>query len=343
MASPAYFALCAMLLGGCGGGASVDDTADAMADASASDMAEATTDAMADASASDMADAPDATPDAAPDAAPPGQPPPLPSADHPLFTRAPLIIAHRGGRRIAPENTIEAFEAALAAGADVLELDLHATADGALVVMHDHTVDRTTNGIGEIASLTFAEIRALDAGYGYSPDSGATFPWRGMGVIVPTFAEVLAAFPDTPLTVEIKPPEVAMVPRVLEALDAHDARGRVAIGCLNDAVMRAFREAAPDVATGLSFGEVLAWITLPPGPMAPRWDPPGHVFQVPIAQAGFELVTPATIAHAHRHGMVMHVWTINDEATMHALLDLGVDGIMTDDPPLLRAVMDARR
>lgn len=344
----------ALVVAGCGGGRAGEGSgADAMADAIAADATvsdAAVGDAMGgmvDAmggAADAMGGTSDAMPDAIVDATAPdaARPPPLPYAEHPLLGLGPLVIAHRGGRRLAPENTLPAFEAALAAGADVLEMDVHATADGALVVMHDHTVDRTTDGMGEIAALRLDEIRALDAGYGFSPDRGETFPWRGRGVRVPTFDEVLAAFPAVPLTVEIKPTDPAVVPLVVAALDRAGARGRVAIGALDVGVMQAFRAAAPDVATGMALPEVVAWITLPPGPMARVWDPPGHVFQVPMAQAGFELVTAATVAHAHRHGVVMHVWTINDAETMGALLDLGVDGIMTDDPALLRAVVDGR-
>lgn len=277
------------------------------------------------------------------DAAPPGQPPPLP-APHP-FARAdrPLVIAHRGGARLAPENTLPAFEAALAAGADVLETDARATADGVVVLIHDHTVDRTTDGEGEVAALTLAELEALDAGHGYSPDRGETFPRRGEGIRVPTLDAALAAFPDALFAIELKPEDPAFVAPFLAVIDAHDARHRIVVASREAPVIAALRAAAPDIATGLATTEVLTWITLPPGPDARPWQPPGHVLQIPLEQLGFELVTPPNIAHARRHGVAMHAFTINDEATMRQLAEWGIDGIMTDDPVTLRAVIDTPR
>lgn len=286
---------------------------------------------------------PDAAPDAAPDTGPvdAGRPPPHPWVDHPLLVPGPLVIAHRGGRRIAPENTLVAFDLAWQGGADVLEVDLHGTADGVVVALHDDTVDRTTDGTGRIARMTFAAVRELDAGYTFGGGQG--FPYRGMGVTIPSLEEVLTAFPDAPLSLEIKQAEPPIVDAVVAALDAHDARGRVVVSSFADATIRAFREAAPDVLTGLALGEIIAWITLPPGPDARPWQPPGHFLQIPIEQAGFVLIDPVTVAHARRHGLPVHPWTINDVDVMEELLDLEVAGIITDDPLVLRALIDARR
>jgi glycerophosphoryl diester phosphodiesterase len=115
-----------------------------------------------------------------------------------------LNIAHRGGARLAPEHTLVAFENALRVGADVIEFDLHATVDGVIVILHDATVDRTTDGTGVVRNMTFAELRALDAGYRFTRDGGATFPWRGKGLTIPTLEEALERFADVPITVEFK-------------------------------------------------------------------------------------------------------------------------------------------
>lgn len=336
--------LCALAVGlspliaGCDAGADADTAGDMRS------PPDAASDTPLDASPPDLGD-PNATPPdlGEPDAAPPGQPPPLP-APHP-FARAdrPLVIAHRGGARLAPENTLPAFDAALAAGADVLETDARATADGVVVLIHDHTVDRTTDGEGEVAALTYAELQALDAGHGYSPDRGETFPRRGEGIRVPTLDAALAAFPDALFAIELKPEDPAFVAPFLAVIDAHDARARVVVASREAPVLAALRAAAPDVATGLATTEVIAWITLPPGPDARPWQPPGHVLQVPLEQLGFELVTPQNIAHARRHGVAMHAFTINDEATMRQLVGWDIDGIMTDDPGTLRAIVDTRR
>jgi glycerophosphoryl diester phosphodiesterase len=115
---------------------------------------------------------------------------------NPFLSDQLLNIAHRGGGRLRPEATLPAFENALSVGADVLEFDLHASSDGVVVVIHDETVDRTTDGTGAVQAMTFAELRMLDAGYEFTPDGGQTFPYRGMGIQIPTLVEVLAGFPD---------------------------------------------------------------------------------------------------------------------------------------------------
>src|SRR5829696_2712479 len=116
----------------------------------------------------------------------------------------PVNLAHRGASSLAPENTIEAFRLALEAGAGGLELDVHMTSDGHIVVIHDATVDRTTNGTGAVSEMTLHELRRLDAGHNFSPDGGPTRPYRGRGVRVPTLGEVLREFPGVAVNIEIK-------------------------------------------------------------------------------------------------------------------------------------------
>lgn len=277
--------------------------------------------------------------DAEPDAGP-AQPPSSPYADHPLLQPGPLVIAHRGGRRVGPECTLPTYEAAWAAGADVLEADVQMTADGVVVIMHDTTVDRTTDGTGPLNALTLDELRALDAGYTYGEEEG--YPFRGTGRIVPTLDELLTALPDAPVTLEIKQDDPPMIDALLAVLDAHDARGRVVVAAYDDGTTAALREAAPDLLTAMAFGEVVSWITLPPGSDPGNWQPPGHFLQIPVAQAGFELVTAENLAHARLHGVRMHPYTINDPDEMRLLVEMGVDGIITDDPVTLRALIDAQ-
>lgn len=284
--------------------------------------------------------APDMGPDVAPAPVDAAQPPPHPYADHPLLRPGPLAIAHRGGRALGPECTLFTYERAWAAGADVLEADVHLTADGAVIIMHDHEVDRTTDGEGVIAELTLEQIKALEAGYNHGREDG--YPYRGQGLRVPTLDELLTALPDAPISLEIKQDDPPMIDALLAVLDAHDARGRVLVAAYAESTLDAFREAAPDVLTAMAANEVLEWILLPAGPDAGPWQPAGHFFQVPLEQAGFTLVTAETLAHAHRHGVRMHPYTIDDAAEMARLLDLGVDGLMTDDPETLRAVIDNR-
>ena len=126
--------------------------------------------------------------------------------EHPFLAGGnPLVMAHRGGQGLWPPNTLFAFERAVEMGADILEMDIHASADGVLIVHHDDTVDRTTNGSGAIRDHTLTELKELDAGYHWSADGGETYPFRGKGMRIPTLEEVLEAFPKTRLNIDIKP------------------------------------------------------------------------------------------------------------------------------------------
>jgi glycerophosphoryl diester phosphodiesterase len=136
----------------------------------------------------------------------------------------PVNFAHRGGAKIVPENTLEGFREGLRVGAGVLELDVHATADGHVVVIHDETVDRTTDGSGAVREMTLAEVKRLDAGYWFTPDGGKTYPYRGEGVRVPTLEEVYRQFPDVPINVEIKGERPGIEEEVWRIIEAKSAR-----------------------------------------------------------------------------------------------------------------------
>jgi len=253
----------------------------------------------------------------------------------------PRLFAHRGGARIAPENTLEAFAAGLAAGADRLEMDVHATRDGHVVVIHDPTVDRTTDGSGAVWTMTLDELRRHDAGARFSGDAG-DFPFRGRGVRVPTLAEVLEAFPGVPLNIEIKQDAPAIEAAVLAVLDRHDARQQVVLAAEEASIMARIRAAAPDVLTSFSAADVLEFVTAWHGGTLHAYRPPGIALQIPPAFEGIALVTADSVAHAHRLGLEVHVWTIDDPAEMAALLDLGVDALMSDVPQVAANLLRQR-
>lgn len=261
--------------------------------------------------------------------------PPCAPADHPILCGAPLLIAHRGGGRLRPEATLLAFEHAASLGADVLELDVHSTADGEIVCLHDDTVDRTTDGTGLVHDMTLAEVRALDAGYAFSSDGGASHPYRGMGVTIPTLAEVLEAHPVAYFSIEIKQSEPDIVDPVLAVIDAAGAADRVVLVSFSDAVVAAIRSRRPEVVTGMAAGEMARFITLSARAEA-SYVPPTTIVQIPAGS-----VDEALVARAARFGVRLHAWTVNDRAEMERLLDLGVHGIMTDDPAMLADVLAA--
>ncbi len=264
---------------------------------------------------------------------------PLPA--HPFWSGpGPRVIAHRGGRGLWPENTLHAFRNAAAFGVDVLEMDLRQTADGQIVVLHDETVDRTTDGQGHVAALTVAELQRLDAGYRWTADAGRSFPFRGQGIVVPTLREVFAALPQARMNVEIKGRGVAMAAPLCALIREHAMEPRVAVVAVDQEPLDAFRRACPQVATGATRNEV-ARFTLLSAAFLGRWfTPQAQMLQVPERLGPLPLLTQRFLRDARRLNVKVEVWTIDAPEDMRRLLALPVDGIMTDFPdrllPLLR-------
>jgi glycerophosphoryl diester phosphodiesterase len=265
---------------------------------------------------------------------------------HPFFALpTPLVIGHRGSSGEAPENTLPAFARALAQGAVVLETDVHATRDGVVVVYHDERVERTTDGAGAIAELDFAALRALDAGHRYSPDAGRSFPFRGQGLRIATFAEALDAFPGARFNVELKRDDAALVEGTLGAVAAAGRADLTLLTAGDDAAMARLRRRLAETglapARGASTGDVLGFVRAALGGGEPPREP--MALQIPAEFAGRPLVTRELVAFAHTYDVQVHVWTVNDPAEMHRLLDLGVDGIVSDYPSRVCEVVAARR
>jgi len=263
-----------------------------------------------------------------------------PWADHPILSGDFKNVAHRGGGLLAPENTTAAFDVAQSVGADMLEIDVWSTSDGVLVLMHDDTVDRTTDGKGAIKSMTFDEVQGLDAGYSFTMDDGKTFPHRGTGVTVPALRNVLESYPDMLFSLEIKQQSPPIVEPLIALLDETGMRNKVVIGAFEDAVLYDFREAAPDVPTSLGYIEGMNIYLLPENQEA-TYEAPAPYFAAPLEYQGLTLKEP-DVSKTARVGLTMHVWTINSAEDMDMLLDWGVSGIITDDPALLQERLDAR-
>lgn len=260
--------------------------------------------------------------------------------DHPFWSDPlPRVIAHRGGRGLWPENTIYAFRRAAALGADVLEMDLRRTADGEIVVVHDPGVERTTDGRGAISSLTLEELQRLDAGYRWSADQGRSFPYRGQGITVPSLREVFAALPEARMNLELKDSGPGMAAPLCALIRAHGMERRVAVVSFEQVAIDAVRALCPEVATAASRDEVLRFKLLSLAFLAARFAPPAQVLQVPERQGAIALVTPRLLRHARRLNLKVEVWTVNEPDEMARLLALPVDGIMTDYPDRLLALL----
>jgi glycerophosphoryl diester phosphodiesterase len=250
----------------------------------------------------------------------------------------PVNFAHRGGAKIVPENTLEGLREGLRVGAGVLELDVHATADGNIVVIHDETVDRTTDGKGPVREMTLAEVRRLDAGYRFTPDGGKTYPYRGEGVRIPTLEEVYGEFADVPINVEIKGKRPGIEEAVWRTIEGAGAEERTLVVSEDSGTIRRFREASGgSVPTASSSAELISfWLLRGLGGSS---KPPYQALQGPETYKGLRIVTPEFVRGAHERGLRVDVWTIDHEPDMRRLLGFGVDGIMTDRPDVLARVL----
>ena len=246
-----------------------------------------------------------------------------------------LRIAHRGGSKRWPENTLYAFEGAYALGYRWIETDVHLTADDRIVIFHDAMLERTTNGRGPVTERTLDELRQLDAGYNFTID-GRTFPLRGRGLRIPTLEEGLDLHADLHLNLEMKGEDFRLPSRLWEFIEAHGVHDRVLAAAAHDPMSDAFRRLAGDrVVTSAGIRGILKfWLGVQTS--THRWmTPPFQALQVPIRHGVLRVVDERFVRAAHAHGLKVHAWTIDDPFDMRWLESIGVDGIMTDRPEVM--------
>jgi glycerophosphoryl diester phosphodiesterase len=259
-----------------------------------------------------------------------------------MMPGVPIVYAHRGGAKLRPENTLLAFDHGLSLGADGLEFDVHLSRDGVVVVHHDATLDRTTNGTGPLAALTADELARLDCGFHFGPpspvlprmasaDDSALHPFRGVAGGVPRLDEVLRRYPGIPLIIELKVNEPELAHKTIDALRAADAVDRVALGSFGTRVLRAARAYEPAIRTGSSREETRlalyrSWL---------RWPvrrPAYQEYQVPERAGSTRVVSRRFVEHAHGANLLVKVWTVDEADDMRRLVQWGVDGIISDRP-----------
>jgi glycerophosphoryl diester phosphodiesterase len=255
----------------------------------------------------------------------------------------PRLFAHRGASGEAPENTLIAFQRAVALGMEYAELDVHASRDGVVVVSHDDTLERTTDGHSHIRDCSLVELQSVDAGFHFSPDGGKTFPFRATGVRIPTLGEILEQFPTLHFTIEIKQTDPPIEELVLATVRACGREDNVVLASEHDTVLARVRALAPEIATSFAYGEVVEFIQRVTTDQLSDYHPPGQALQIPPEFQGVPLVTSQTVAVAHNLNREVHVWTIDDPREMGRLLDLGVDGIMSNFPDRLLEVVRRRQ
>lgn len=264
----------------------------------------------------------------------PGKPA-APSRLHEKENPRTLVIAHRGGAGLAPENTLAAFRRSAELGADILEIDIRRTLDGELVVIHDSKVDRTTNGSGEVAEMTLAELKKLDAGFRWTNDGANTFPFRGSGITIPTLREVFEAFPEKIINIEPKFSTPSPAIQLCTLIEEFKRSDKVIVGTFRDEVLEEFRAICPSVATSASPSEAIYFLAQYQIGLSESYSPEMQFFQIPSKLRSWEIVTEDYVRALHERNLDVHVWTINDSEEMKRLIELKVDGIMTDKPDLL--------
>ena len=261
-----------------------------------------------------------------------------PADDHVFFDGLPddrpLVIAHRGGALLWPENTLVAFRGAVEIGSDVLEMDIYRTADNVPVVIHDPTVDRTTDGTGLVRSFTLEQLKRLDAGYRFIPAGAVTNPYRGEGVTIPTLREVFEVFPDEHMMVEIKENDNEAADAVVSLVLEFNRADRTLLGSFHHDVLVRVRSTAPEIATHGSEKEltvllVKAWLRLDRA-----YSPAYEAVLVPQRSGPIPVTTRRFIGAARGRNLFVAPWTINDPDDMRMLLARGADGLITDRPDL---------
>jgi glycerophosphoryl diester phosphodiesterase len=239
---------------------------------------------------------------------------------------------------------LEAFRLAVESGAGGLELDVHMTSDGYLVVIHDASVDRTTDGSGLVRDITLHEMRSLDAGYRFTPDDGATYPYRGRGVRVPKLGEVLREFPEHRVNIDIKEARPCIEAALLKVVSDVGAGDRVLVVSEASEVVERFRKlSGGGISTGASQREIEEFYHSSEMHREDSLRPLYDALQVPVEYQGSKVVTRRFVEAAHNRNVRVDVWTIDDEQKMRRLLDLGVDVVMTNRPEVLAEVLRERR
>jgi glycerophosphoryl diester phosphodiesterase len=273
--------------------------------------------------------------------------------ERPFFQNSrnkPEVIAHRGGAGQWPGETLFAFERALKLGVDVIEMDVHSTSDNELVLIHNKTLEETTNSTKLVKRHTLAELKELDAGYRWTADEGKTFPFRrdaskGIDIRIPTLEETFRAFPQARMNIEIKQKTPSIAQPLAQMIRKYGMEDKVLIASFSHKALKEFRRECPEVATSASALELFKFVTI--NTLFPGSGKLPGVDAVQIGYRYFHVPLPfinkRTVRAARRLNLPIHAWTINRLDDMHRMLSLEVDGIITDYPCCLIELLKLKR
>jgi len=259
-----------------------------------------------------------------------------------FLTPNPRSFAHRGNSVDFPENTLPAFSSAHEMGIDVIETDVHLARDGEIVIWHDDTLERNTDGKGKVESFTLKELKGFDAAYTFTRDGGKTYPFRGKGVRMSTLEEALTMFPSQRFNVDLKTDDTKIVEAYARVIRKCGAEHRVCTASFHQRNIDALRALEPKMLTSVSTKEIVPLVLSEKFRLKVNNHGRKLVFQMPWKAMGIRIVTPHFVKAMHSVGATIEIWTVNDEEEMDMLFGMGIDGIMTDRPDTLLKVLKRR-
>ena len=256
-----------------------------------------------------------------------------------FFCESTKVMAHRGAPLEFPENTMPSFQRAMELGVDVIETDVHLTSDNQVVVIHDGYLDRVSNGKGKVSDYTLAELQEFDAGYHFTMDNGATYPFRGKGLSFLSLDQLLHAFPEQRFNIDLKDNSTRLVDGYLQVIQKHDAAKRVCTASRYGKNLKRVRWKNPQMATAFSLWEIIGYYFLfRSGLLLLKKKFKGDALQIPEYIGTSHIANGGLVRSAHERGLKVHVWTVNETKYIKRLLDIDVDGIFTDDPLMLKQI-----
>ncbi|MDY6932660.1 MAG: glycerophosphodiester phosphodiesterase [Spirochaetota bacterium] len=256
-----------------------------------------------------------------------------------FFDNDTRVFAHRGVPIEFPENTLLSFKRAVELGVDVIETDIHFTKDKGFIVIHDESLERLTEGVGNVRDYSIKELKQFDAGFRFTKDNGKTYPFKGKNIKLLSLEEMLNEFPNQRFNIDLKEKNQEQIGYYADIIKRHNAQNRVLTASEHSVNLKGIRKLFPDMATSFSLWEALGFYTLyKTGFMFLTSHFNGDALQIPEHFGPIRIVTKSFVKHAHNKGIQVHVWTINNRDDIIRLFNLGVDGIISDDPILLKQI-----